>query len=561
MSRHLSFPACPSFAFCKTWVLLIVALIAFSGQRIQAQPKSTDQRSTYPAHVVLKQQSDNGPHLYFFTNDGCAPCRQVEPAIHALIKEGYPVTILKLNDHVDFAARLEVNRTPTVVMINNNRMVGRWAGLIDGVELKKWFAHVGMPNGKAFAQAAESQGDRTGNNRSQLAQQQRGSRSSAEPINTKVVFDRVVTGLNDTQPTRIPDNFSTPTMHRGVARPGTESERRAMLATVRLKIEDTESISYATGTVIHTKGNESLVLTCGHVFRDSKGQGVITAEYNFYTDPERASGRLIDYDAGPRDIALVAIRTQTPIQPVRLAAAMSNVQPGLDVFSLGCDRGADPTIRRTKIKHRAAYDGSIKYDIFGRPVDGRSGGGLFSTDGQLIGVCNGQSVETDEGIYTALDTIHWELAHTGLDHLFENDRSMLAMTSEDQRRESLPQRYADSSYGDQRIRNVTSPDRQTPPSNPGGNLRERNVASAGMKLLNGPSNQSAAFPKSQTFARNPNVGGRADNSQRQLPRPVPDDGDQEVWIVVRSKSDPNQSQTIRIADPTPELINYLGKMR
>ena len=119
------------------WFLLLLATFAMTGQAVLAQaPQDT--------------------HLYFFTNDGCAPCRQVEPAIEGLKLEGYPVTTLKLNDHVRFAQQFEVDRTPTVVMISGGKMVGRHLGLIDGVTLKKWFAAVGMPNGATFADAAPS---------------------------------------------------------------------------------------------------------------------------------------------------------------------------------------------------------------------------------------------------------------------------------------------------------------------------------------------------------------------------------------------------------------------
>ena len=191
-------------------------------------------------------------------------------------------------------------------------------------------------------------------------------------------------------------------MVRGTAQPGSEAERRAMKATVRLKVDDDEGTSYATGTVIHTHGNESLVMTCGHVFHDSNGQGKITADYDFYDQPRTALGRLVDYDAKAKDIALVVIRTDAPLPAVPLAEKRSPIQSGVNVFSIGCDHGEAPTIRHSQIKNRAAYDGSLKYDIFGRPVDGRSGGGLFTESGHLIGVCNAAAVEVDEGIYSCL---------------------------------------------------------------------------------------------------------------------------------------------------------------
>jgi S1-C subfamily serine protease len=176
-----------------------------------------------------------------------------------------------------------------------------------------------------------------------------------------------------------------------------------MAATVRLKVEDPEGISYATGTVIHSRPGEALVLTCGHVFRDALGKGVITAEFGFDTGAiKTAPGQLIHYDAKARDIGLVAIQTQGTLTPIDVAAADATVARGDRSFSIGCDHGEPPTIRHTAIKNRARYDGEIKYDIYGRPVDGRSGGGLFTEDGQLIGVCNAAAVEVDEGIYSGV---------------------------------------------------------------------------------------------------------------------------------------------------------------
>ena len=99
-------------------------------------------------------QSTAQTHLYFFTNDGCAPCRQVEPGIEALKQEGYPVTTIKMASQPQQAARFGVDRTPTVIMVSNKKIVGRHAGLIDAVTLKKWFAAVGVKSGSAFAALA-----------------------------------------------------------------------------------------------------------------------------------------------------------------------------------------------------------------------------------------------------------------------------------------------------------------------------------------------------------------------------------------------------------------------
>lgn len=509
-------------------LILLIVLCLMPAMPCWAQPEPM-----YRGFVTVhKQPAEQSPHLYFFTSDGCAPCRQVEPGIRALIQEGYPVTVVKVNRQPELADRFGITQTPTVVMIANNKMVGRHAGLIDGVTLKKWFVAVGMPNGSRFA-------DRGRDPNSNAAKQ-----TPPEPINTKVVFDRVVDGVERGQTA---SNYATPTMHRGTRRASNEAEQRALQATVRLKLSDTQSSSYATGTVIHTHGNESLVITCGHVFRDSNGEGVLTAEYGFYDNPQRASAKLIHFDAGPHDVALVAIRTPTPIQPVRIASPNQSVPVGLDIFSIGCDRGDDPTIRHSKIKAKAAYDASPKYDIFGRPVVGRSGGGLFTQDGALIGLCNSCAVEVDEGIYTSLSTLHLELNRVGLAHLFPEDATLLAATSgQDRRPSQLPERFADSRYAE--------PGFQSPVVNEG----RRPLPDVAATLQ--PFRDSQSPSDQGTFTSNPRPRMQAMPSGTRPTGPQPDD-DTEVLILVRSKSDPSRSKTISIQDPTPQLVDYLERMK
>jgi hypothetical protein len=217
------------------------------------------------------------------------------------------------------------------------------------------------------------------------------------------------------------------TVRKGTATPANAAERKALAATVRLKVEDSLGVSYATGTVIHRVENESLVLTCGHVFRDSQGHGKITAELGFLDGSAlQVPGKLVQYDADDRDIGLVAIQTRD-IEPIQVAPQTFPVARGDQIFSIGCDHGESPTIRRSRIKNQARYNGVDKYDIFGRPVVGRSGGGLFTPGGQLIGVCNAAVVDVDEGVYTTLDTIYWQIARANLSEFFDDsNRSAVA---------------------------------------------------------------------------------------------------------------------------------------
>lgn len=505
-------------------------------------------------------QENQSPVLYFFTNDGCAPCLAVKPVIDTLTTSGYPIKTLKAADYPQFAQQLGVNRTPTVVLIAGNQIVGRHAGLIDGSTLEQWFAKVGVSAQPAYNRIRSEPNDRPSSNRGSGSRPPRQDPvASQQTPGTKVVIDRQVT--NQDPDRRGEATFSSPTMVRGTPRPSSLAEQRALNATVRLKVEDDEGTSYATGTVIHTHGNESLVVTCGHVFRDSQGSGEISAEYDLYNQPKVASGRLIDYDADARDIAIVVIRTESPLAAVPLAEKRSLVRTGFDVFSIGCDHGEDPTIRHSQIKNRAKYDGSLKYDIFGRPVNGRSGGGLFTKSGQLIGVCNAAAVEVDEGIYSALDTIYWELASTGLEHLFDGDsNTMLASQSPP----SIPNNSSSlvrEPLGSNRFAEVGGGRGQFASQL---NQARNSQAAVAQPSFVAPTRSNVG--SRQPMARIDNFGG-ADPRQRTpvaLTRPNrqgSDDASSEVVIMIRSKQNPQRSERIVIDDPTPELLDYLGNMQ
>lgn len=321
--------------------------------------------------------------LYFFTNPSCGPCRLVEPEVEELFRDGYSIMKIDTTLHPDWTQRFQVDRTPTVVLAAGDQVLARHSGYIDSKTLKRWFAAVTPRAGQP--------------------------QPRVQPSSTAVNASR------------------SDTAHNGTYRPGNEIERLALQATVKLKIDDPLGSSYATGTVIHSVNGEALVLTCGHVFRDSDGKGTISAEYGFTRQATKiAKGELLFYDADARDIGLVAISTDHNIEPVPLANIDFPVQKSASIFTIGCDQGDRPSIRRSKVLNQAKYDGVNKYEIHGRPVNGRSGGGMFTADGKLVGVCNAAVVDVDEGVYVALDTIHWQLAKVNLNHLFDDSSTAIA---------------------------------------------------------------------------------------------------------------------------------------
>lgn len=205
-------------------------------------------------------------------------------------------------------------------------------------------------------------------------------------------------------------------MELSTADPRAAAER-AMRATVRLRVEDATGASIGTGTIIDVHDEEALVVTCGHLFRGLKRGGRIWIDLFQAGANQPVEGQLLDFDL-QRDIAVVAMRPGLPVQAARVGSLTYRPAKGEPVFSIGCDRGAPPSIRPSRVTAIDRYQGKPNIEVAGKPVDGRSGGGLFTADGQLIGVCNAADDKDDEGIFAGLATIQWQLESIGQRRLF-----------------------------------------------------------------------------------------------------------------------------------------------
>jgi hypothetical protein len=204
---------------------------------------------------------------------------------------------------------------------------------------------------------------------------------------------------------------------RGAGEPAVE--RRLLAATARLRVEDAGGVCRGTGTVIDCRQGEALILTCGHIFRDSQGKGRIEVDLFAPQAPRAVAGQLIAWDL-TRDLALVSIFTDVAVEAAPVGDAARRPTPGEPVLSVGCDGGADPTVHRSRITGVDKYLGPANVQVAGQPVQGRSGGGLFAADGTLIGVCNAADPTDNEGLFAALPAIHEQLEEAGLAFVYRN---------------------------------------------------------------------------------------------------------------------------------------------
>jgi thiol-disulfide isomerase/thioredoxin len=360
--------------------------------------------------------------LLYFTQDQCPPCRQMQPMIEHLTARGFPLQKIDVAAHPDWTQQFQVQSTPTFVLLQNGRELKRHSGILTSYQINSLLIDAGYPTDQDVLSKP----------------------STLSPIIN--FFDRL------RPPARVAAREPSRESHQPVAQPTasipppalTSAERLALQATARIKVEYLDRgqrvTDFGTATVIHRHQQDILLLTCGHVFRDSQGRGSVTVELDFLEGQpkEVVPGQLLQYDAGAADVAILTARTRLPIQPMALAAADFQPQPQALTFSVGCDHGQPATVRRgnylTTLRCGAVFQGgqtadevmARKFGISGRPVVGRSGGGLFTADGRLIGVCNAAVVESDEGRYSAIDNVVDLLAANNLGGLFREDATTVA---------------------------------------------------------------------------------------------------------------------------------------
>ena len=360
--------------------------------------------------------------LLDFSAPWCGPCRQMESTVARLSARGYPVRKVDVDEHRQLAQKMQVDQVPCFVLVVNGREVKRLVGGQSEQDLEQMFRSAGIapatPRSRTRGQSPDDQ-------------QSAFPALASAPLGSAPLGSVPTPDLPQTYEPETPANFSPPAgawpeSQVTAAPPAAGSPahapsraaadavvRRLLAASVRLKINDGGGNSVGSGTIIDARDGEALVLTCGHVFRDSQGKGPISIDLFGPGAPRNVPGRLVSYDL-QSDLGLVSFRPGVPVAAARVAAAGQAVRENDAVINIGCDHGQDPTARVTHVTAINKFLGPPNLVAAGQPEQGRSGGGLFTTDGLLVGVCNFADPEDREGVYRAVGAVHTELERMDL---------------------------------------------------------------------------------------------------------------------------------------------------
>jgi thiol-disulfide isomerase/thioredoxin len=369
----------------------------------------------------------DGVELLDFSSPHCGPCRAMEPIIQSLEAANYPIRKIDTTRELGVAQQYGVTQIPCLIMLVDGREVERVVGAQSQDALVAMFQRAmkvrmnDRATSPTFPPAPVSGQTQAGGDPWSGA----GLGAAAAPVNggRPSLRDGALAPAREARGAGNAPNV-THTSNVTPREPLRDAFAGQLIsASVRLRVDDAKGHSYGTGTIIDARSGEALVITCGHLFRDSQGKGPVLVEL-FESTPEGARviaqipGQVIGYNLD-RDLGLVSIRPNRDVPVAPVAPTQTMLQRGDRLVSVGCDRGENPTALATRVNHLDRYQGPPNIEASGAPVEGRSGGGLFNSAGQLVGVCFAADYEGNEGLYTALESIHGELDKLNLTEIYQ----------------------------------------------------------------------------------------------------------------------------------------------
>ncbi len=207
---------------------------------------------------------------------------------------------------------------------------------------------------------------------------------------------------------------------------------------MRIRVLNNRSIGFGSGTIIHSTPEESYILTCAHIFKiDGRKQarpsefprkimvdlfdGNLKGQQVHFL--EAVAGTAVDYDF-TRDVGLIRIRPGRRLPACRVVPTHWEPASRMQVMTVGCSEGRDATAWPTVISRPRIQNflsGNPAYEAIEcneAPKQGRSGGGLFTDDGYIAGVCNFAEPQGNHGLYATPRSIYSLLDRNNLMALY-----------------------------------------------------------------------------------------------------------------------------------------------
>lgn len=361
-----------------------------------------------------------------FHTPRCAPCLQMRPEIAKLKDKGYSVESVYGPERPDVVARYAVDKFPTLIIVDSS-----------GTEMAR---SVGYQPAKAVANFYHDVHARW---------KTKTVRAQSEPVEPQPLeSDQAEAPKVKAEPGKIKrisseisrdDLLDVDSSEIGVGQ-----NPRPWETVVRIQIHGAGSHQFGSGTVIYSDEKKSLILTCAHIFRIDEMRiqpnpkryprritvdlfdGVLHGRNPAQVHTkETVEGRVLDYNEDS-DVGLLAIRPGRKLPASPLVPTDWKAQPGMLMDTVGCSFGNDATAWTTSIVQplvRLLNEETGRFfegvECEHRPKQGRSGGGLYTRDGYLAGVCNFANQKDPRGYYAVAKSVYSLLDRNELTVLYD----------------------------------------------------------------------------------------------------------------------------------------------